>query len=134
MLRLSSSIQGIPETITIHSDTVTIGRTLGSGARVCLQHPDCPGLLSRQHATVRLGSNGLLIVKDLGSMNGTFVALGPSQPASRIPAQQDWPLCHGGIVYFGARDHVVSKDGSESPNPFIYVYEDCSAPQVRMKQ
>lgn len=49
------------------SGTEVVGR--GHAATVCIRRPD----LSREHAVLTVQGNSRVLVKDLGSRNGTFV-------------------------------------------------------------
>lgn len=88
--------------------TVTIGRSANNDIQIAEQH------VSRQHATIAY-HNGVFMIEDLGSANGTFV--------NDHPVKEPFPLCAGDVVrlhtpilYFMAAD-----DGEAPPDGEIGV-------------
>eukprot|EP00873_Tetraselmis_striata_P034562 jgi/Tetstr1/454826/TSEL_041706.t1 len=92
----------------------TVGRN--SGNSLSLDHPALPLLISRQHATLTLASDGeILKLSDCGATNGTWVN------EVRLPSRGSALLAPGDVVSFGGPGCIM-KDGRPFRNPFIYDY------------
>jgi phage tail-like protein len=85
----------VEQTVSLEKAVLTIGRT--PAADITLDHP----MVSRQHAEISLGADGLMLT-DVGSSNGTFMA------DQRLPANQ--PL-------------LISAGASWRIGPYVFVYE-----------
>lgn len=77
------------QTVDLNTDSLTIGRIPDNG----LVLPIPP--VSRHHAELRLTAHGL-VIRDLGSSNGTYVA------GVRLVAHQEYPLIPGVPVQIGS--------------------------------
>src|SRR5690349_5440937 len=82
----------------------TIGR--GKGTTIVLQHP----LVSRQHCEL-FESSGQLMVRDLGSLNGTFVN---NQRVTEAPLPAGELLTVGTVTFRAVYD-AATQGGAEQP-------------------
>jgi FHA domain-containing protein len=85
----------------------TIGR--GRGATIMLPHP----LVSRQHCEL-FETNGRLMVRDLGSLNGTFVNNERISEAALPPGEL---LTVGAVTFRAVYDQTDSGGPPEGPGP-----------------
>jgi len=84
----------------------TIGR--GRGATIMLPHP----LVSRQHCEL-FETNGRLMVRDLGSLNGTFINNQRIAEAAPLPPNE--LLTIGTVTFRAVYDPSASSPESEEP-------------------
>lgn len=85
-----------------------------------LQHVALPQLLSQQHSYIVLDENGCHCVRDLDSVNGTYVN------GNLIPNELV-KLKNGDVIGFGGPNRVCEPNGRSSVvNPYTYVYENDS--------
>lgn len=88
----------------ITSGLVTIGRDLKYD--ISINHDS----ISRKHAEISRGDNHW-VVKDLNSLNGTFVSYnGDPEMVRRVPANESNALKNGSIVCFGEISYTVILD------------------------
>jgi len=99
---------------------VVVGR--GSQATLYLNTPRLPQMISRLHAELKITRAGKILVKDLGSTNGTFLGDDRIQPAAHAPqsgqaqASAETEVAHGSVLGFGGPARV-SRLGVVTENP-----------------
>jgi pSer/pThr/pTyr-binding forkhead associated (FHA) protein len=86
----------------------TVGR--GRGSAIVLAHP----LVSRQHCEL-FESDGRLMVRDLGSLNGTFINNQRIAEAAPLPPNE--LLTIGTVTFRAVYDPSASAEASEEPSP-----------------
>ncbi len=97
-LTLQNHVDGLKKTRWIFTPPAVAGREPGS--QLCIEHDS----ISRKHCQFSLNGEGALVVKDLGSMNGTYV------DDSRI---QQTVLMPGQLVQIGALRLQIDFSGDE---------------------
>lgn len=80
-LTLQNHVEGLSSSTWNISPPVSVGRD--PGAEVCIEHDS----ISRKHCQFTLNIDGALAVKDLGSMNGTYVDDQRIQQTTLMPGQ-----------------------------------------------
>lgn len=80
-LTLQNHVEGVEKKCWVFSPPAVAGRD--PGAALCMDHDS----ISRKHCQFSLNSEGALVIKDLGSMNGTYVDDGRVQQATLMPGQ-----------------------------------------------
>ncbi|KXZ47478.1 hypothetical protein GPECTOR_35g916 [Gonium pectorale] len=105
-----------------HAGVVNIGRESDSTIR--LDCPEVPFLLSRKHAKISVQPEGGLVLRDLNSTNGTYVAR-DGEFLRRLRPDEYWELRRGDLIGFGGPETIVAR--SETPdvtvaNPFLFRY------------
>ncbi|MCA9129754.1 MAG: FHA domain-containing protein [Planctomycetales bacterium] len=80
-LVLQNHVDGLSTRVWVFNPPTVIGRD--PSADVCVEHDS----ISRKHCQFTLNSEGALTVKDLGSMNGTYVNDRKIQTAILMPGQ-----------------------------------------------
>eukprot|EP00798_Chlamydomonas_sp_ICE-L_P019981 gene19981-26692_t len=106
---------------------VTLGRDRESNM-ITLDSRQVPALLSRQHALFQLQTNGDIMLKDLDSTNGTYVARADER-LNRVQGGECWKLQAGDTVSFGGAYSIVMEDPpGRLPNPFKFKFfsENCN--------
>lgn len=78
-----------------HSGVVSVGRESDSTIR--LDCPEVPFLLSRKHAKICVNPDGSLILKDINSTNGTYIAR-EGEFLRRLRSDEGWELRRGDLV------------------------------------
>ncbi|KAG2453691.1 hypothetical protein HYH02_001903 [Chlamydomonas schloesseri] len=105
-----------------HSGVVSVGRESDSTIR--LDCPEVPFLLSRKHAKICVNPDGSLILKDINSTNGTYIAR-EGEFLRRLRSDESWELRRGDLIGFGGPETIVAR--SDVPdvtvaNPFLFRY------------
>lgn len=103
---------------------VTVGRNEGNA--LVFDCREVPFLLSRKHATMQFQPDGALLLRDLGSTNGTYVSRHGAL-LSRLPANKRWKLLDNDTVGFGG-PAVILVSGDHVANPFVFKF--CGATLV----
>mmetsp|Transcript_13927 Transcript_13927/g.30087 ORF Transcript_13927/g.30087 Transcript_13927/m.30087 type:complete len:382 (-) Transcript_13927:747-1892(-) len=97
---------------------VTVGRE--SESHIRLDSADVPFLLSRKHATLQFQPDGTIILRDLNSTNGTYVAH-RLQQLEKLAPNRPWELEAGDTIGFGGPE-VISARRVHVSNPFLFKY------------
>lgn len=82
-----------------------------------------PFLLSRRHASFHFSNDGRLMLSDMGSVNGTYVARRgtPLVHARRLPPGAPHQLEDGDVIGFGGPENIVARRVWVE-NPFIFSF------------
>ena len=103
--------------------TVQIPAVLGRSkkAEVTLGHP----LVSRQHCRISKGKNGILEVKDLGSLNGTYV--GKTRIEGTSPLEPGALLTIGSVTFqacYGEFENAADEQPAHETDPALSINSD----------
>mmetsp|Transcript_32844 Transcript_32844/g.59511 ORF Transcript_32844/g.59511 Transcript_32844/m.59511 type:complete len:303 (-) Transcript_32844:669-1577(-) len=102
---------------------VSIGRM--SESMIRLDCSDVPFLLSRKHARVSFEEGGQVVMRDLNSTNGTYVARNGEQ-LRKLDADEVWVMQDGDIIGFGGPKTIVARSDVPDvtvPNPFLFKFQ-----------
>ncbi len=121
------------------SSGISLGRTSPPADVALGDTPGVPALLSRLHVRVSLlqpdnatrnanAGTTVLVVTDLGALNGTWTSRRAGEPLKRVPPHGSATLEPGGSLALGGHTRVSSTGGELQPNPFVYFFEMVSSP------
>ncbi len=97
-LTLQNHVEGISQKRWVFSPPAVAGREPGS--QLCIDHDS----ISRKHCQFSLTGEGALVIKDLESMNGTYVNDARVQQATLMPGQ---------LIQIGALRLMIEFSGDE---------------------
>jgi len=101
-LTLQNDVQGLGQKRWVFTPPAVAGRDPSS--QLCMEHDS----ISRKHCQFSLNSDGALVVKDLESMNGTYVDDSRVQHTTLMPGQ---------LIQIGALRLKIDFSGDEEPTP-----------------
>ncbi len=104
-LTLQNHVEGLSQNRWVFTPPAVAGREPDS--QLCIEHDS----ISRKHCQFSLNAEGALVIKDLDSMNGTYVDDTRVQHATLMPGQ---------LIQIGAlrlRIDFSDKDGDEVQTP-----------------
>ena len=99
---------------------VTVGRS--SRSRMLLESPTIPSMLSRKHAQFLFQPDANIILRDMGSTNGTYASR-HGVDLRKLGELEQWVLMEGDLIAFGGPRNVIANDISIA-NPFVFVYSN----------